>query len=210
MANADVNRLMDNARIKLPGALDNVLKLEFFALMNEFFQNTSCWLENIQFAVQPTTLTHLQDPDAFTYDIVPDGGAIVRLMFLQNSQGFQQQASMGTPGELVLKYSPNVADTYTATVAKTVTDPTTREGYPEFPDWVLNKYGNEILDGLLGRMMSQVAKPYSSPQLAGYHTKKFQAGVQRAYVETLHGNVYRAQNWSFPQTFARRRRYNGF
>lgn len=210
MASADVNRLMDNARVMLPGALDNVMKLEFFTLMNEFFQNTNSWLENIAFDVQPTAFTHLQDPDAYTYELVPDGGSIFRLMAVLNSQGQEQKVDMPTPGEVILKYSPNIADTYTAIVAKTVTDPTTREGYPEFPAWVINKYGNEILDGLLGRMMAQPAKPYSSPQLAGYYTKKFQAGIQRAYVETLHGNVYRAQNWRFPQTFARRRRYNGF
>lgn len=210
MASADVNRLMDNARIRLPGALDNVLKLEFFTLINDFFQQTSCWGEDIPVDVTPTSDTYLENPDAWTYDLVPTGGGIIRLMYLQNSQGQRQEASMDTPGEIVLRYQPNVADTYVATVAKTVTDPVTREGYPEFPDWVLNKYNSEILDGLLGRMMSQIAKPYSSPKLAEYHTRKFNAGVQRAYVETLHGNVYRAQNWRFPQSFARRRRYNGF
>lgn len=210
MASADVNRLMDNARVKLPGALDNVMKLEFFAVMNDFFQQTSCWSEDIPIDVTPTAQTYLENPDAYTYDLVPDGGAVIRVLYAQNSQGMQQKVTMPEPGLLVLLYAPNTADTYTITVAKTVTDPTTREGYPEFPAWVLNKYGNEILDGLLGRMMSQVAKPYSSPQLAMYHTKSFKAGVQRAYVETLHGNVYRAQSWSFPQTFSRRRRYNGF
>lgn len=210
MANADTNRLIDNARIKLPGALDGVMKLEFFAVMNDFFQQTSIWTEDITFTANPTDSSPITSPDDFSYDLLPDGGAIIRLMYVINSQGSAQAATMDTPGIVMLRYSPNVADTYTANVAKTVTDPTTREGYPEFPAWVLNKYGNEILDGLLGRMMGQIAKPYSSPQMALYHTKKFNAGVQRASVESHHGNVYRGQNWSFPQTFARRRRYNGF
>lgn len=210
MANADMNRLMDNARVRLPGALDNAIQLELFSLLNDWFQQTNMWREDIPFTVAPTTESYIENPDAWTYDVVPTSGTIFRLMFLQNSQGQQQQASMDTPGVLILKNSPNTDDTYTATVAKTVTDPTTREGYPEFPAWVLNKYGNELLDGLLGRLMSQVAKPYSSPAMAKYHLTKFQSGIARAYVETLHQNVYRAQNWRFPQTFSRRRRYNGF
>ena len=210
MASADVNRLIDNARMRLPGALDKAIQFELFTLMNEFLQNTSMWVEDISVDVSPTSQTYLENPDAYKYDLVPDGGAIYRLMYCQNTQGIQQKVMMPEPGTLVVQYAPSTADTYVVTVAKTVTDPVTREGYPEFPAWILNKYGNEILDGLLGRMMLQVAKPYSSPTMAALHMKNFQQGMARARVETMHGNVYRAQSWRFPQTFARRRRYNGF
>lgn len=205
MANADMNRLMDQARIRLPGALDAALQMELFSVMNEFFQGSNIWYEDISFAVQPTTQTYLENPDAFTYDIVPDQGAITRLMAVADGKGLPVRASMPILGQLVLQWSPNTADTYTARVALTVTDPVTREGYPEFPAWVLNKYGNEILDGLLGRMMSQIAKPYSSPAGAQFHLKNFKQAVSQAKVEASHRNVYRGQNWSFPQTFGRRR-----
>lgn len=205
MANADMNRLMDNLRIKLPGALDSTIQLELFSALNDFFQQSSIWTENLTFVAQPTSDTYLQNPDAYTYEVVPTMGAIVRLMSVVDSNNFSQAASMDTPGYIVLAYAPSTANTYTANVALTVTDPTTREGFPEFPAWILNKYGNEIMDGVLSRMMSQVAKPYSSPQMALFYGKKFQAGISRAYVESLHGNVYRGQNWRFPQTFARRR-----
>jgi len=205
-----MSKLMDLARARLPSARDNIIQLELFAVMNEFFQQTSCWMEDIEVDVIPTTSSYIEDPDAYTYSLIPLQGSIVRLMYLRDSGGLQKQASMQTPGTIVLQNASNVADTYVATVAKTVSDPTSNDGYPQFPDWVLDKYNNELLDGLLGRMMSQLAKPYSSPQMAQYHLKSFKSGISRAYVETLHGNVYRAQNWRFPQTFARRRRYNGF
>ncbi len=35
MPAADMNRLMDHARIRLPGALDAAIKMELFAVMNE-------------------------------------------------------------------------------------------------------------------------------------------------------------------------------
>lgn len=205
MATADVNRLMDNARIRLPGALDAALQLELFSVLNEFFQVSNIWYEDVQFQVNPTTVNYLNDPNAYTYPIYPTAGTITRLIGVVDANGYPQRAYMPELGSLVLAYSPNTAQTYTARVALTVTDPVTREGYPDFPDWIMNKYGNDILDGLLGRMMSQLAKPYSSTTMAQYHLKNFKQAVNQAKVEATHQNVYRGQNWRFPQTFARRR-----
>lgn len=205
MASADMNRLMDNLRIRLPGALDSTIQFELFSTLKDFFQHSSIWTENLTFDAQPTSDTYLQNPDAYTYEVVPTMGSIVRLMDVVNSNGISQSAAMDVPGFIVLTYAPSNEDTYTANVALTVTDPTTREGYPEFPDWILSKYGNEIMDGVTSRMMAQAAKPYSSPQMALFYGKKFQAGITRASVESLHRNIYRGQSWRFPQTFARRR-----
>lgn len=71
MPNADMNRLMDHARIRLPGALDAAIQMELFSALNEFFQKSNIWYEDIQFPVQPTDDTYLENPDAFTYDIIP-------------------------------------------------------------------------------------------------------------------------------------------
>lgn len=202
MANADMNRLMDNARINLPGALDDAIQLELFSVLNEFFQESNIWYEDIAFDVTPTSSTYIQDPDAFTYEInVENFGVANRLMFVMDSSGVAVPASMPTPGYVILAYSPNSADTYTARVAKTITDPVTRDGYPQFPDWILNKYGNDILDGVLGRMMAQVAKPYSSPQMAAMRLRSFKQSINKARTEAMHGNTYRGQNWRFPQPF---------
>lgn len=205
MANADMNRLMDHARIRLPGALDAAIQVELFAVMDQFFQVSNSWYEDIKFTVTPTADTYLDNPTAFTYDVIPSQGTVTRLMGLVDSQGRPQQGYMPTPGQVVLAFSPNTTDVYTARVSLTVTDPTTREGYPEFPAWVMTKYGTEILDGVLSRMMSQIAKPYSSPQMAAFHGKVFSNAVNKAKVEASHQNVYRGQSWCFPQTFATRR-----
>lgn len=206
MANADMNRLMDNARIKLPGALDSAIQLELFSVLNEFFQESNIWYEDIDFDVTPTSQTYLENPDAYTYQLdVLEQGTINRLTGVVDSGGFIQRATMPTPGYVILSYSPSAAGTFTARVTKTITDPVTRDGYPVFPAWVLNKYGNDILDGVVGRMMGQIAKPYSSPTLAPVYLRNFKQGTNKARAEAMHGNVYRGQNWRFPQTFARRR-----
>lgn len=206
MANADMNRLMDSARIKLPGALDAAIQIELFAVLHEFFQETNIWYEDIQFDVTPTNDTYLENPDAYTYELtVLEDGTINRLISVVSSDGFVKKAVMPTPGYVILAYSPDKADTYTARVSKTVLDPVTRDGYPVFPDWIMKKYGIDILDGVLGRMMGQIAKPYSSPQIATVHLRNFKQAINKARAEAMHGNVYRGQNWRFPQTFARRR-----
>lgn len=205
MADADLNRLIDFAKIRLPGVLDAALQMELFALLDEFFRTTNIWYQDIEFTVQPTDATYLENPEAFTYQIIPDQGQVTRLVGVVNVQGFLQAATMPIPGELILGTSPTETQTYIARVALTVTDPVTREGYPQFPDWIMTKYGSVFTDGLVGRMMSQVAKPYSSPQTAILHLKKFRSEMMKAKVEANHQNVYRGQNWSFPQTFARRR-----
>lgn len=205
MANADMNRLMDHARIRLPGALDAAIQMELFAVMNEFFQASNIWYEDIAFTVTPTPDTYLDNPEAFTYDVIPTQGSITRLVGLLDSSGRPQSGTMPTLGQVILGVSPNVTDTYTARVALTVSDPVTRDGYPEFPGWIMDKYGSDILEGVLSRMMSQIAKPYSSPQMAQYHGKMFKQAVSQAKVEASHQNVYRGQSWRFPQTFARRR-----
>jgi hypothetical protein len=194
---ADLNRLMDNLRVRLPGATDEALKLEYFTTMDLFFQNTNIWTEDVDFEVTP---------DNKDYYVTPSGVAtIVRLMGVVNSDGVPVAALMKVPGEITLVRSPNQADTYTLQLALTVTDPVTRDGYPEYPDWIITKYGANILDGVLGRMMSQIAKPYSNERMAIYHLRRFGTCITTAKVEAQHRNVYRGQSWRFPQTFARRR-----
>ena len=195
--NADLTRLMDNARVRLPGAVDGAIKLELFAVLNDFFQGTNCWRENIPFAVTPSS----QEYEITPYSV----STINRLMRVYNANGFAVNALMPIPGTVNLAYAPDTDTTLTATVALTVTDPVTREEFPEFPEWVLNKYNTCILDGLLARMMSQAAKPYSNAKMAMFHGKEYTGGVSFAKVETERNNVYRNQSWRFPQTFNRRR-----
>ena len=208
MANADMNRLIDHARIRLPGSLDAGIQMELFSAMDEFFQRSGVWHEDIEFAVTPATGSPAVNPEDFTYEVIPSVGSVVRLVGIADSDGASVRATMEVPGEIVLAYSPNVADTYKARVVLTVTDPVTSEGYPQFPDWIMTKYRDVFLEGVIGRMMSQIAKPYSSTAGAQYHLRNFKRGVGQAKVEAQHANIFRGQNWSFPQTFSRRRNWS--
>lgn len=205
MASPEMNRLIDHARVRLPGALDAAIQLELFAAMHEFLDNTNAWYEDIDFAVAASTLSYQESPGAYTFQIIPELGTPTRLLAVVNSAGLHQAATMATPGTIVLRHLPSTDDTYTARVALTVVDPVTREGYPQFPGWIIEKHFTTLLDGILGRMLSQTAKPYSAPQNALFHMRSFRAGVAQAKVEASRQNVYRGQSWRFPQTFNRAR-----
>ena len=205
MTSPALNRIFDTAKVYLPGALHATLQLEFFQLLDDFFQTSNCWTEDIQVPVTPTTRTYLEDPLQFTYTLAPVMGSILRMMWLTNAQGSQISATMPIPGDLVLAYGPSANDTYYCRVALTVRDPATREGDAELPEWVFNSYGASLMEGLVGRMMMQPAKPYTAKQDGQFHMRNYISARSDAKIEAAHQNVYGGQAWRFPQQFATHR-----
>lgn len=193
---ADINRLMDNARINLPGALDGAIQLEVFNVLNDFFQKTNIWTEDITFPVNASSVR------GSTVLITPSFGTINRLMYVLNGDNIQRNVSMPEPGELLLIDAAGASETWTARVAITVKDPipTTGKiaGFPQAPAWVLLKYNNGILDGLLARMMMQVSKSYSNPRLGEVKMRSYNSTVSRARSEARHQNLFGGQTWKFP------------
>ena len=219
--NEDMNRLMNQARIKLIGASDAGIKNELFEVLTEFFDISSCWIENI-------------DIDALAYqteyDLTVSEGQIIRLgsvmgssvyatsalleaaEALHNGQplGFHPQpALMPDFNTLHLINPPNTPQAMRVTVIKNVVLPTTRDAVPLAPDWVLPVYSRYILAGVLGNMMNHPQKSYSNDTLGTYNLKRFQEGIARARVAALRANTYGAQSWAFPTAF-RTRSQKGF
>lgn len=199
MAHSDIERLMNNARVSLPGATTDAMQLVLFAVMDEFFKGTNLWQEDIDFTVRGG------EPAGTIYYLMPTGPCVIdKFMWCfgvptaDEVRGRPIYAAMSTPGELVLRTQPKTDEVYRATVALTVADPTQRDGYVSFPKWVLDKYRAVILDGLLGKMFSQPSKPFTNTQMAVYHLRKFKAGISDGRVECQRNNVYRSQAWRFP------------
>jgi hypothetical protein len=200
-------RLIKNARVSLPGSLDDAILLELFNVLDQFFRESGVWTEEILFSVQPN------DPVGTVYYIEPESvSTIVRLYTVMNADGFRQRAAMSIPGEVTFLTPPPNQEPlanpyyYTAHVTLSIVDPVQRDGYPEFPQWILEKYGTGILSGLLGRMMAQPAKPYGNLQLATAHMAAFRRTISIAATESLHRNLNNAQAWVYPRSFRTRSR----
>lgn len=200
MAAADIDRFMKTARVRIPGATDDALQLELFAVMDEFFKGSNVWQEDIDVAIAANGAA------GTTYFLVPSSPSTIdKLLWVfqvptdtNTLRGPQISAAMSVPGELTLELQPNQAVVYRATVALSVQDPVSRTNYVVFPSWVLAKYRNTILDGLLGRMYSQPAKPWTNNQLSVFHLRKFKVGTASARVDMTKNNVFKAQPWRFP------------
>lgn len=202
-ASAIRTRLLDNLRIRLPGAIDSIIKVEIFNTLDELCRDARIWREDIDLEIETADVT----AETTEYQVDPSDGVIVGLMQVLTSEEVPIGASMSEPGILVLDNPPGQADTYTVTVALSVTDPVrSADAYPHIADWILEKHYQCVLDGVMSRMMSQVAKPYSNERLAIYHGRKFRNAVAGARIEALHSNKYRGQNWQFPQAFMSVRR----
>lgn len=194
MASADISRLMSNLRIHLPGAVDGSIKLELYNALNKFFQGSNSWREDIEVDVT----SGVQN-----YDLIPSGPcAIVRLMGVVDGNQNPVAATLDVETrELVFTDPISSSSTYTAQVALTIAEPLDREGYPVFPDWLLNLYSTEIISGVLSRMLMQPAKPYSNLPLSEFHGATFRSAIAKARSRANRKYTYRAQAWNFPRQF---------
>ena len=193
----DFERMMNQARIKLPGSSDAGLKGELFDAIKEFVDDSNIWDEWIDVAIVPQTRD---------YSIVPShGGMITRLVTVLDPNCITLPAFLPhirPPGAILqLVWPQNNPYTAKALVTKQVTLPTTRGDVPDAPDWLLPMYEQQILDGLLGRMMTQQSKSYSNETQGTYHLKRFRDGIQVAKTAKARGNVQGGQAWRFPRQF---------
>ncbi len=184
-----LTRIVNSARVSLPGALDSAILYELFPVLDEFCQATNIWQEDINFSVN----TLSQD-----YVITPSSGNILRLVGIQNSDGIPVWGTMQVPTFIFLKYMPSKIDVYTAKVALSVVDPVKKDGYPVIPDWILINFNRDITEGLLARMMSQKSKPYSDEKLGIYYLRRWRNAMAKARTDAQHQNLMGGQAWRFP------------
>ncbi len=200
MANSPaVQRLFNSVTSRLPGILDSQVQDEFFETIDELFTETNAWKEEVPFE----TIT-----DVTNYDVIPTGNAkTLRLMWVVNDEGRPIVGTMATPGCLVLGKKPSQDGlTYNASIALSITDPTDRDNLPVFPSWVLDKYRAYIFEGLVGRLMSQPAKPYTNQTMSVYHLRRWRNAMVKIRTEAAQMNLFGGQAWAFPQQFRTTRR----
>jgi hypothetical protein len=64
---------------------------------------------------------------------------------------------------------------------------------------IFERYWYEhIMDGALSKLLSQQDKPYTNPQLAGYHGKRFRNGISQARDMAQRQFSNSERGWSYP------------
>jgi hypothetical protein len=183
-------KLLGQAKVGLMGASDMQLKVQLFDVLSDFFDQSCCWSEAINFTVIPETLD---------YPLQVTQGRILRLEAVLNQHNHPEQAIMPDIGVVHFLYPYTQVQPMTAIVIKTVSDPLACYP-PNIPDWVITKHHQVLLHGLLGHMMMIPAQSYSNPQLAQFYMQKFNDGTTGAYVAALKANTIGTQSWMFPQS----------
>lgn len=206
MTTPAVARIIDTARLQAPGALEGILRLEFFNALKEFLQRTDAWREDVTIPVQANWPTY--ELPAFSQALVN------RLMWLEGQvnanpsgppqYGPQRTGWLEQAGQIALLKidPPSSNETWTAHIALTVCDPTDSEGLPSLPAWIVEKYHDYLASGVLARLCAHPGKPYSNQQIAMLHGRRFSEGVSLAKKEARQGHLFDGQRWGFPQTFA--------
>lgn len=214
---ANMNRLMNAVRSLLPGALDSQIQAVMFDVFDEFFQFTNVWQETIP--VQ--AVVNQQE-----YDVAPFGVAdIVRLLVVwvhddpqaevDDNKVFRRPISavMPVPGTLKITWPitsiPFDDFTFHVVVALKCIDPTNSDGYPIIPNWIMNKYRRDFVDGIVGQLMAQPAKTYSNQTMAVYHKRRWRNAMTGARIEVDRQNTYGAQAWRYPQQYRTTPRHGG-
>jgi len=210
VATATIIRLCDTARVSLPGALDGQIRMSLFAAIKEFTQRSNVWQDVIGITV---------NPNVWDYAVAAEANALInRLLWLEGIRSTNNLTQVGSgssrAGQLTLPGSlrvglrilspPSTSELWYAHVAYTIADPTNAEGLPTIPDWIIDKYSDALLSGVLSRMMSAPSKPYSNLKLASYHQGQFRKGMNLARAEVSNGNVFDQNSWRYPRTFRMR------
>ena len=66
-------------------------------------------------------------------------------------------------------------------------------------EWMFGTFHEAWAEGVQGRLMSQISKPYSSPAMAQYHMKRFRKFTARAKQTAERGYVFDKPVWRFPR-----------
>jgi hypothetical protein len=188
----DLQALLGQANSILAGTSDAQLKVVFFQVLQEFFDNSNCWTEVIPIAVVPNLLD---------YQIDPISGRILRLLEVVDQNNVPQSAIMSTPGWVHFIYPYTNPQPMTAVVAKNVSDFSLECFPPDFPEWFLPQYGLGVLAGVLGNFMIMPGNTWTDMGVGKFQLQRFRDAMMHARVATKYQNKVGAQAWAYPRQF---------
>lgn len=204
MAKQDFDRFMNQVRVRLPGASDAGIKGELFEVFSEFFEDSNSWTETLTVPVlasNPPTLNVL-------YSLLPQyGGRIIRLIGAWDANSIPQAAFLpqqdqdGGPATMQLVNYVTTNQNFTVAVIKNTCLPTSHDMIPVAPEWLLPRFGRYILDGILGKMMSQPGKSYTDDKKSQYHLQRFRVGIAMAKTQAERQFTMGAQSWRYPRQY---------
>lgn len=193
----DLDRLMNECEVQLPGATRAGIRGTLFNVIDEFLSDSNSWVEGI-----PLTLTANNQ----AYTLTPaKGGNIKRIGQIVDVNNISYPAIVSDllpPSANIFLINPvNTNVSVTATIFKSIVLPNQHGDVPDAPSWLLPQYERWIEAGVVGRMQLHKAKSYSDATNGPMNVKRFKDGVAMARTQALRAYLYGGQAWRFPRDF---------
>lgn len=186
-----------------PGLVRSVATRELILAAREFYEKSTAWRTVLQFDM---------DADDADYTLTPVDAdcEVTKIMDV---------AFNGTPMRKFFRRPDGTYEEATTPYAYFITEPDTIHLWPKpttaladgltayialvplrtatlLPDVTEKLHYEAILDGLLGRLFSHPAKPYSDTARAQYHLSRFQNAIGEYAARAKAGN---GPSWTFPR-----------
>jgi len=193
----DLDRLMNECEVQLPGATRAGIRGVMFNVIDEFLSDSNSWPEWIPFTITQNTQNYTLTP--------AKGGQIKRLGDIVDSNRVFYPAVVADllpPSiNICLVWPQNNTVSVSALVFKSVVLPNQHGDIPDAPSWLLPQYERVIEAGIVGRMQMHKAKSYSDGMNGPINVKRLRDGIAMARVQTARGYLKGGQAWCFPRNF---------
>jgi hypothetical protein len=194
MATQDVDRLMDDLRVLFPGAVDDTLKREIYNAMHWFLPHSLAW-------VSEATIELITGQQLYTVSI-PRGRIELLLSVVDENDNASRGWMMQSITTIRCPTVPNVdGAVFTAKFATGVRLPVTREGYPDVPNEVIERWYDAILSGTSALLQRQTMKPWTNLPMAKINWGYFVKGAAEAKQRASQMSTMGAAPWRFPQQY---------
>lgn len=183
--------LMSTLRSRLPSAMDGLIELELFNTIDELCRATNAYREMIA-----TDLIEGQG----IYTIEP-GDREILLVYETAHPTMTVFGSVFDAGQIAVPVAPTEEDLeYPLLTSVSMTPRIGGAVDPAswLPQLYYERFHQALLDGVQGRMMSQIAKPYTNPQGALYHLRRFRNAIRILGSTASNDSEPGAQRWVFP------------
>lgn len=190
----------------LPGATPDQIAQQVEAVLRDFCRRSGAWI------VEGTDSTVADQADYdFSSISSPVNGEAVMLMNItldgkyvpladthpiSGLTGFSGYAYSQDPGTVTLVPTPTTNGTDNLVAAVAYMPPA---GETTIADVFVNQWYEVIRNGILARMMSMPAKPWTNVQLATFHAGAFTRGIGQARDTARRRFSMAEASWSFPR-----------
>jgi hypothetical protein len=189
-----------------PGCIPRVRKRALVLACREFFEQSAAWRVTIgpRNMVANKKRYYMSPYDAYSnivrvFSVELQGSPL--LPMLRRPAGEEPPADrpryyfLENPDQVRLWPMPNSSATNVLTFYVALTPKTTVTHLPRI---AASHFFDAILDGAIGRLLEQPAKPYSDPVRAAYHLQRFQNAIGKYAGEAKTGFAG-AASWAFPR-----------